>query len=87
MDEKLNIRNENHALTRGLIVPQIIDLIASKHHISKMKALGLFYTSSVGASYSNDESGLYAQSPLYVFSLFEQVRMTEAKHTSKKNKK
>ena len=36
----------------------------------QMEALDLFYTSATGASFADDETGLYGQSALYIFGLF-----------------
>lgn len=60
----------NHALTRSMVIPEIVKLIAEKYHLSEMEALDRFYTSATGASYADDETGLYGQSALYVFGLF-----------------
>jgi hypothetical protein len=53
------------------IIPEIVKLIAEKHSVSEQKALDMFYTSATAASLSDDETGLYGQSALYIFSLFE----------------
>ena len=60
----------NHALTRSMVIPEIVKLIAHKYHLSEMEALDKFYTSATGANYADDETGLYGQSALYVFGLF-----------------
>ena len=39
-----------------------------------MDALDLFYTSATGASFADDQTGLYGQSALYIFSLFVEER-------------
>lgn len=53
-----------HSFTRAIPVSEIIKLI------SDMEALDWFYTSATGASFADDETGLYGQSALYVFGLF-----------------
>ena len=60
----------DHATTRATIVPEIVKLISEKYHITEMEALDEFYTSATGASYADDETGLYGHSALYVFGLF-----------------
>ena len=60
----------NHATTRATILPEIIKMISEKYNISEMNALDKFYTSATGASFADDETGLYGQSALYVFGLF-----------------
>lgn len=60
----------NHATTRATIVPEIVRLISEKYHMSETEALDAFYTSAAGASFADDETGLYGQSALFVFGLF-----------------
>ena len=62
--------NMNHATTRAVLVPEIVRLISEKYHISETEALDKFYTSATGASFADDETGLYGQSALYIFGLF-----------------
>ena len=60
----------NHATTRATILPEIIKLICEKYGYSEFEALDKFYTSATGASFADDETGLYGQSALYIFGLF-----------------
>ncbi len=60
----------SHALVRAILVPEIDRLISEKYKISEMEALDKFYTSSTGASFSDDETGLYGQSALHIFGLY-----------------
>lgn len=60
----------SHATIRATLVPEIVRLIAGKYDISEKEALDRFYTSETGASFSDDETGLYRQSALYIFGLF-----------------
>ncbi len=62
----------NHATTRATILPEIIKLIQAKFGLSEDEALNAFYTSATGASFADDETGLYGQSPNYIFGLFLQ---------------
>jgi hypothetical protein len=61
-----------HGLAKSLIIPEIVKLIAEKYTVPEKKALDMFYTSAIAASLDDDETGLYGQSPLYIFSLFEE---------------
>ncbi|AEF83169.1 hypothetical protein [Leadbettera azotonutricia] len=61
-----------HSLIKAAIIPEIVKLIAEKHAVSEQKALDMFYTSATAASLSDDETGLYGQSALYIFSLFKE---------------
>lgn len=60
----------SHALVRAILVPEIVRLISEKYSISEMEALDKFYTSSTGANFSDDETGLYGQSALHIFGLY-----------------
>ncbi len=59
-----------HHLVRATVLPEIIRLIANHEGCSEEEALSRFYTSTTGSLYSDDDSGLYGQSPLFVFSLY-----------------
>lgn len=60
----------NHATTRATILPVIIELIMKKYHLEEDEAMKAFYASATGASFADDETGLYGQSPNYIFGLF-----------------
>lgn len=62
--------NMAHATVRAINIPKIIGLICDKYKISESQALDKFYSSATGASYADDETGLYGQSALYIFGLF-----------------
>ena len=54
----------NHSTTRATILPEIIRKIMAHDHLSEDEAL------RAGASFANDETGLYGQSPNYIFGLY-----------------
>ena len=60
----------NHATTRATILPVIINLIMEKYQLNEDEALKAFYTSATGASFADDDTGLYGQSPNFIFGLF-----------------
>lgn len=60
----------DHATTRATITPRIIQLISEACHITEDAALDAFYRSGTGAAFADDETGLYGQSPLYIFGLY-----------------
>lgn len=62
----------NHYTTRATILPEIIKRIMEVFHLTEQQALDAFYASSTGASFADDETGLYGQSPLFIFGLFRQ---------------
>lgn len=60
----------SHATIRATLIPEITRLIADKYNIPENEALDRFYTSETGVSFSDDETGLFGQSALYIFGLF-----------------
>lgn len=46
-------------------------------HLSESGTLKAFYFSATGASFVDDETGLYGQSPNYVFGLYLQEKMAQ----------
>ncbi len=61
----------NHVLAKTLIITNVTELIAQKYSLSLKDARDLLYQSHVINLIEDDETGLYGQSPLYVFSIFE----------------
>lgn len=61
-----------HYLIRATIIPQIVEMIKEKYDLSEKSALKAFYTSATGASLADDATGLYGQSPLFIFGLFQE---------------
>jgi hypothetical protein len=58
------------SLIKATIIPEVIKLIATHYEVSADRAIELFYTSATARSLDDIETGLYGQSPLYIFSLF-----------------
>ena len=61
-----------HGTFRAAIPLDIIAKIMERYQLSEDTALDRFYRSATGASFADDETGLYGQSPNYIFGLFEQ---------------
>ena len=59
-----------HHLVKATIIPSIIKLISAKCNVSEFAALDIFYKSPTAKCLDNDETGLYGQSALYIFSLW-----------------
>ena len=59
----------NHATTRAAILPEIVEMIQKKYGLNEDAALRMFYESATGASFADDETGLYGQSPGYIWRL------------------
>ncbi len=69
------IENDKHGLVRGLILPEIVKNISKEFSVSDDEALDMFYTSATGRSFSDNETGLYGQSVLFITNLFyEEIR-------------
>ena len=67
----------DHSTTRATILPVIIHLIMDKYELNEQDALDSFYLSATGASFADDETGLYGQSPYYIFGLYNEERLHE----------
>lgn len=62
----------DHSTTRATILPVIVSMIADRFQYTEAEALHAFYHSATGASFADDETGLYGQSPNHIFGLFLQ---------------
>lgn len=54
-----------------MLLPEIVRHIMEKYGWSEEEAMERFYDSATGANFSDDETGLYGQSALYIFGEFE----------------
>ena len=63
-----------HGTIRAATLSAIVKLITEEYRVSDDEAIKMFYESHIGACYADDESGLYGQSALYVFSLYQEVQ-------------
>lgn len=61
-----------HHLIRAAIIPSIVEMIMEEFHMEEQEALHAFYTSAAAASLADDSTGLYGQSPLFIFGLFKE---------------
>lgn len=65
-----------HATVKATILPEIIRLICGSHKVTEKEAMDMFYSSATGASFADDDTGLYGQSALYIHGLFlEEVKV------------
>jgi hypothetical protein len=64
----------SHSLVKATIIPEIVKLIARDEDITEEEALSRFYESNAAAALDDDETGLYGQSPLYIYSLYTQEK-------------
>ena len=65
-----------HLLAKTTLIVKVSEIIAKKYHISINEARDALYESGIVDLIEDDETGLYGDSPLYVFSLFEQKNTT-----------
>lgn len=74
MAKRIEAKKGGFKMSRGTIraatLKTIVEFISGHFSVNDDKALDMFYTSHTGACYSDDSTGLYGQSALYVFSLF-----------------
>lgn len=61
-----------HILAKTILITKVTELISSKYKITLNEARDMLYKSDVVDLITDDETGLYGESPLYVFSLFEE---------------
>ena len=69
-----------HGTIRATTLKTIIPLIMKHFNCSENEALKLFYESHTGECYSDDSTGLYGQSAMYVFSLFCEEMAEKARY-------
>ena len=60
-----------HTLSKSILISQVTELIAKQYKIKIDDARDLFYQSKVLEMLNDDETGLYGESALYLFSLFQ----------------
>lgn len=66
-----------HYLIRATIIPTVVEMIQNYYKITEQEALASFYNSATGASLADDNTGLFGQSPLYIWGLYKE-EMEEA---------
>lgn len=62
----------NHTLAKTILIAKVVEIISDKYKISLEEARDMLYESDVIDLIDDDETGLYGESPLYVFSIFEE---------------
>lgn len=61
----------NHVLAKTLIITKVVELIAHNYNVPLKEARNLLFQSPLINLIEDDETGLYGQSPIYCFSIFE----------------
>ena len=60
-----------HILVKYLLITELIEIVATKHKLTIAQARDKVYKSGVTDLIEDDETGLYEDSPAYLFSQFE----------------
>ena len=63
-----------HGTIRAATLQTIFNLITDYYSVDENSAMKMFYESHTGECYSDDSTGLYGQSALYIFSLFREEK-------------
>ena len=63
-----------NVLAKTILISKVVELIASKYRLPIDEARNELYNSKIIDLIDDDETSLYGESPLYVFSLFEQQK-------------
>lgn len=80
-----------HTIAKTILITGTIELIAKKYGLSLEEARKRLYDSEVVDLLDDDETGLYGESALYLFSLYEDrlkklaIRMPYRHHRSQIN--
>lgn len=61
-----------HVLAKTILISEVINLIAKNYKLTIDEARDKFYSSDIINMLDDDETGLYGQSALYIFSLYEE---------------
>ncbi len=61
-----------NVLAKTVIADEVIKLIAKEYNLSLLDATEMFYKSDISDLLEDDKTGLYGESPLYVFSIFKE---------------
>ena len=62
----------NHSSVRAIVSHEVIKMIAGKHKMTLDMAMDAFYSSKTGTAFADDKTDLFSQSPIYIWSLFEE---------------
>lgn len=60
-----------HVLSKTILITRVTELIAKYESISISEARDKLYSSDVINLIDDDETGLYGESPLYIYSIYE----------------
>lgn len=66
-------------IAKGLLITKVTELIAQKYKMSISHARDLLYDSELMDLIDDERTGLYGESPQYIFYLFEQENIQLSK--------
>lgn len=66
-----------HVLAKTILIGMVTEIIASNLKVPVAEARDRLYSSDIIDLIDNDETGLYGESPLYVYSLYMQRNKNE----------
>lgn len=66
-----------HVLAKSILIGMVTEIIASNLKVPVAEARDRLYSSDIIDLIDNDETGLYGESPLYVYSLYMQRNKNE----------
>ena len=66
-----------HVLAKAILIGMVTEIIASNLKVPVAEARDRLYSSDIIYLIDNDETGLYGESPLYVYSLYMQRNKNE----------
>ena len=61
----------SHHLYNSTVIPEIIELISKHYNIDEKTAMDDFYKSKTLKALNDAQTGLYGQSALYIFSVYQ----------------
>ena len=65
-----------HGTIRAATLKAVLNFIIEHFSVDENKAIKMFYESHIGECFSDDSTGLYGQSAVYIFSLFINEKQT-----------
>lgn len=63
-------------LYNSTVIPEIIELISKHYNIDEKTAMDNFYKSKTLKALNDKDTGLYGQSSLYIFSVYQNEQST-----------
>lgn len=71
-----------HVLSKTILISKVIELISKEERVSLSEARDRLYQSEVISLIDDDETGLFGQSPLYVYGIYHDLNRRQNKGSS-----